>query len=172
MHEMIGLHHTGVSVPDLDLALEFYCNAMGGEKLDEWSWPAENDLSEQVLEVKNVGGRAAWVRLGKAYLEIFEFNNCEPREKAADDLVINHGLTHLAFLVEDLDAWITQLKGKRVRFHNVPIAPGNGSKYVYARDPFGNVIELMEITETDYQLPNNYLEEVSKRGGFQPANND
>ena len=169
MKEMIGLHHTGVSVPDLDKALDFYCDILGGEKLSEWDWPAENDVSEQVLEVKHVGGRAAWVKLGKSFLEIFEFNNCKPREKSQDDLVINHGLTHLAFLVEDLDSWISRLKEKKVRFHNEPIAPGNGSSYVYARDPFGNVIELMEVTKTAYTLPNNYADELHERFGYDPA---
>jgi glyoxylase I family protein len=165
---MIGIHHAAISVPNLDEALVFYCDVMGGTKLTEMMWPAGHVVADQVLEVKNVSGRAAFVQIGKAFLEIFEFGNCSPRKKEPNEPVINHGISHIAFVVEDLQSEYDRLEAIGVRFHSEPIDAGNGTVYVYGRDPFSNVFEIIEIRD-DYTLPNNYIDLLKHKYGISPS---
>jgi hypothetical protein len=82
------------------------------------------------------------VRTTNLIIELFEFGAGNPVEQSPDRPVIDHGFTHLALAVTDLDAEYARLCAAGMRFHSAPVEVAPGIRTVYGRDPFGNVIEL------------------------------
>ncbi|MDE0005347.1 MAG: VOC family protein [Rhodospirillaceae bacterium] len=149
-----GLHHVALSTPDLDRCLDFYCNVIGAVPASpELSWEAGNEDSDRSLQVNGSAARFAHIRVGKAFMEIFEFRTPAPAELPRRS--IDFGIAHLCFQVDDLDAEYQRMKELGMRFHSEPVRFGDGSKYVYGRDIDDNIIELLEIPATA-RTPNNY----------------
>ena len=67
-----------------------------------------------------------------------------PRTAEADRPVCDHGFTHIALLVTDMDAEYERLTAAGMRFH---CPPGGNTRAIYGRDPDGNVVELMEVAQ-------------------------
>ena len=67
-----GIHHIGVSVPDLDLARKFYIDLLGAvEEVAPLEW-ADNPFIDQVVGLENSAARQFFCRRGRTQLEIFE----------------------------------------------------------------------------------------------------
>jgi catechol 2,3-dioxygenase-like lactoylglutathione lyase family enzyme len=84
------------------------------------------------------------LRLGEVCIELFEFKSPTPATKPNDYPASDHGISHFCFIVEDLNAEYTRLSATGMRFHSQPKL-FNGAWSVYARDPDGNIIELIEM---------------------------
>jgi catechol 2,3-dioxygenase-like lactoylglutathione lyase family enzyme len=72
------------------------------------------------------------------------------KEKASIANMI--GYRHIAFIVDDLDKSFEILKGNGVEFFSEPITVSEpesvkGFRFVYFRDPEGNIIELNKLPE-------------------------
>ena len=149
-----GLHHVALSTPNLDRCLEFYCDVLGAERASpEHSWGIGERHNDTSLQVRDSSARYAHIRVGKAFIEIFEFRTpvpVQPERRSVD-----YGIAHLCFQVDDLDADYRRFKGLGMVFHSDPVDFDDGSKYVYGRDVDGNIIELLEIP-TGASTPNNY----------------
>ena len=144
---ILGLNHVAMSVPDLDQALAFYRDLLGFPVAFEYGWERGTPLGEAagaVMAVKNTAARAVQLRAGDALIELFEFTSGDPRPQDPDRPVVDHGYTHICLAVSDLDAEYTRLKEAGLRCHCPPTQVAPGVRTLYARDPFGNVIELEE----------------------------
>lgn len=140
----IGFHHTAISTPDLARAIAYYCDTLGGEQASEiLSWGPGDDIPNRMLQLPDSSGTFVHIKLGRVYLEIFQFSVPEPQRPQRR--TCDHGLAHLCFMVDDLDAEYTRLSAAGMVFHAEPNGYEDGSKFVYGRDPDGNVIELLEI---------------------------
>jgi catechol 2,3-dioxygenase-like lactoylglutathione lyase family enzyme len=149
-----GFHHVALSTPNLDACLDFYCNVLGAERTGrESNWTIGSRHSDVSLQVRDTSARYAHVKVGKAYLEIFEFKTPTPIRN--DRRAIDIGIAHLCFQVEDLDSEFKRLKRLGMEFHSEPVDFGDGSRYVYGRDVDGNIIELVEIPAGS-STPSNY----------------
>ena len=152
----LGLHHVALSTPNLDRCLEFYCTVLGAERASETlSWEIGNEQSDASLRVKDSSARFAHIKLGKAYIEIFEFKTPEPTLPSRRS--VDFGIAHLCFQVDDLAKEYRRMKSLGMEFHSEPVTFGDGSQYVYGRDIDNNIIELLEIPE-GADTPNNYPE--------------
>lgn len=141
---LIGLHHTAISTPDLQRAITFYCDTLGGTQACEiMSWGPGEDIPDRMLQLKNSSGQYVHVKVGNAFLEIFQFSG--PTPVAVERRVCDYGLAHLCFVVDDLDAEHRRLTQRGMVFHAEPAGYSDGSKLVYGRDCDGNIIELLEI---------------------------
>jgi catechol 2,3-dioxygenase-like lactoylglutathione lyase family enzyme len=153
-----GVHHIGISVPDISKARAFYIDLLGGvEDVAPLAW-ANNPFIDSVIGLKDSAARQFMCRLGNTYLEVFEYS--QPRSPAQDlDKGVHHfGYTHFAVQVDDILAVHAKLLAAGIRVHappsmaNITVA-ADGSKRGYAatycRDWFGNVFEIMEIHEAD-----------------------
>jgi catechol 2,3-dioxygenase-like lactoylglutathione lyase family enzyme len=150
----LGLHHVALSTPDLDRCLDFYCDVLGAERAsDEQSWDIGTHHSDASLQVRDSSARFAHVKVGKAFIEIFEFRTPEPVQP--DRRSVDFGIAHLCFQVDNLDAEYRRMKDLGMEFHSEPVDFGDGSKYVYGRDIDNNIIELLEIP-AGASTPNNY----------------
>lgn len=157
-----GVHHIGVSVPDLAKARAFYIDLLGAvEEVPPLSW-RDNSFIDTVVGLKGSVANQFMCRLGNTHIEVFEY--LEPRSPSQDQDrgVNNFGYTHFAVQVDDLRACYERLLAAGIRFHAPPVFETitehpDGSKTGYAatycRDFFGNVFEIMEIHDSEEIKP-------------------
>lgn len=125
-------HHGGVSVPSLAQALDWYGRVLGFEV-------------EKTFYIAPAKAHAAMVRKGPLRFEIFEVEGAAPlpddRRHPPSDLR-THGNKHVAFRVEDLEAFLVEMeeKGVDIAF----IVRETFGKGCFIRDPAGNLIEFVE----------------------------
>jgi catechol 2,3-dioxygenase-like lactoylglutathione lyase family enzyme len=140
-----GLHHVAISTPDADRLVGFYRDQLGFAVVFDQSWQPGADLADTVLGLERTSGRQVLLRIGNAYLELFEF--WTPRGRAGDPVrpVCDHGYTHLCIDVDDLDETYERLSAAGVWFHSPPQDLFPGVRMCYSRDPDGNVVEIQEL---------------------------
>jgi len=153
-----GVHHIGVSVPDLAKAREFYIDILGGvEEVAPMAWH-DNDFIDSIVGLKGSAANQFMVRLGNTHIEVFEY--LEPRSAAQDpDRGVNlFGYTHFGLQVDDIAECYRRIVAAGLRVHAPPsmetiVTHADGSKSghaaTYCRDFFGNVFEIMEIYEDE-----------------------
>jgi len=142
-----GIHHTAISTGDLERALEFYRDLLGFEVATEFNWPVGTDVADKITGLKNSSARVAMLKAGNAMIELFQFESPLPQGGDSNRPVNEHGITHICLDVTDVDAEYERLQEAGVKFHCPPQDFGGVSKATYARDPDGNVIELLEILQ-------------------------
>lgn len=124
-------HHGGVSVPSLEEAINWYGRVLGFEV-------------EKRFRIEPAKANAAMIRKGMLRFELFEVDGAAPlpddRRSPIPDLK-THGNKHVAFCVDDLDAFLDEMaeKGVDIAFI-VREAFGSGC---FIRDPAGNLIEFV-----------------------------
>ena len=140
-----GFHHAAISTPDLERCIDFYQNVIGAEVAWDFGWPKGTAEADEVVGLKDSQAKAAMLKLGNSFLEVFEFTSPEPAVQANNRPVSDHGITHIAIEVSDIHAEYQRMKAAGMAFNCEPKAQESGFM-VYGRDPDGNVIELIEYT--------------------------
>ena len=143
---IVGIHHTAISVPDMDKALGFYCDVLGFEKVSDTSWKKGSSFVDKIVGLKDSSGRGVMLRAQNAHIELFEYKTPAPALQNPDEPVNNHGITHFCLQVTNIQDEYERLQDAGMRFHCPPEDMG-GSISTYGRDPFGNVIEVYEISD-------------------------
>jgi catechol 2,3-dioxygenase-like lactoylglutathione lyase family enzyme len=146
---LVGFHHAAIATPNLERFLEFYCGVLGCEVAWTFGWDAPSPEADAVTGLRGSAARAAMLRLGDSFLEVFEFT-APPATPAAGDRPVNRpGITHICLQVQNIKAEYERLETAGMRFHCPPQAQDTGW-VTYGRDPDGNVVELLEFsTPTD-----------------------
>jgi catechol 2,3-dioxygenase-like lactoylglutathione lyase family enzyme len=142
---MKGFHHAALSTPDLDRCVKFYTEVIGCEVAWTFGWPQGSPAADQVTGLRDSAARAAMLKLGSSFIEIFEFSSPPGRPVTGERPVCDHGITHICLEVTDMQAEYARLAALGVRFHCPPQAQDTGW-VVYGRDCDGNVLELLEFT--------------------------
>ncbi len=136
--------HTAVSTPDLDRAVAFWTR-LGFTEVRRWEWPAGTAPVDALLGVEGSAARAALLEGHGTGVELFEFASpAQPDGPPGAPAVHRHGYTHLAFEVDDLDEELARLAVVGLGTWSAPVTDPSGRRLVYARDPDGNVIELVQ----------------------------
>jgi len=125
-------HHGGVSVPSLDEAIDWYCRVLGF-------------AVEKRFYIEAAKSHTAMVRKGPLRFELFEVEGAAPlpedRRFPPRDLK-THGNKHVAFRVEDLEAFLVEMEAKDVDVAFV--VREEFGKGCFIRDCAGNLIEFVE----------------------------
>jgi len=141
MEDMVQrIHHTGITVWDLDASIAFYNKIFGFEHVGGC------DLSvEAEGEMKGVRIKIAFLRAGEDSVELLEY--LQP--KTDEDVEQNPwqpGAQHVSFKVSDI--WDIYERNKdEVHFMSAPIhykSEGIDTTWVYLKDPNGTLLELSE----------------------------
>ena len=140
-----GIHHVAISVPDLDKAVEFYHGTLGFKKIFANSWNGDREEADQVIGLDRTSAKVQMLKAGSAYLELWEYIEPKPEEQKKDYSPADHGIAHIALQVTDINDEFERLQTSGMTFHQQPVDLGNSSA-IYGRDPFGNIIELYEVT--------------------------
>jgi catechol 2,3-dioxygenase-like lactoylglutathione lyase family enzyme len=129
------LHHAGLSVPDLDRSLDWYCGALGLR-------PGFR------FEIPGAGLRGAFaLGDGGCGVELLEQSGAVPGPPRADPPSANaaHGYNHVCFQVDDLAAAYGRLIERGAVAVWAPRdSPEPGVRMAFVTDPDGNLIELIE----------------------------
>lgn len=139
-----GIHHTALSTHDIERSIDFYTRLLGFELINRFEWDRGADTADAILGLKDSAAHAAMLKLGNAFLEIFQYSSPQPKPADPERPVCDHGITHIALLVTDMDAEYERLTAAGMRFH---CPPNEQLRAIYGRDPDGNVVELMEVVE-------------------------
>lgn len=135
-----GVHHPALSVPDLQKALDFYCGVVGFEVVMEADLPA--GLMEAPFGLDQAGCKVRMIAKGTTCIELFEFDDADAGDPARP--VSQHGITHIALASDDVPGDYEALRTAGVAF-NTPPQGASPQQWCYGRDPFGNVLELLEV---------------------------
>lgn len=157
-----GVHHIGISVPDIAKAREFYIDILGGvEEVKPLAW-SDNPYIDAVVGLKGSAANQFICRLGNTHVEVFEYHRPRSEPQDPDRGVNVFGYTHIALQVDDIAACHERILAAGLRVHAPPelsaiTVHANGTKTGYAatycRDFFGNVFEIMEIHPNDEIKP-------------------
>ena len=138
-----GIHHTAISTGDFERALAFYRDLLGLEMVSELNWPAGVELADTITGLEGSAARSVMLRASNSSIELFEFSSPAPKRGDPSRPVCDHGITHIAFEVDDIDAEYERLKAAGMSFHCPPQDLGE-TRVTYGRDPDGNVLELWQ----------------------------
>ena len=142
---ILGVHHPALSVPSMEQALEFYCEKLGFEPVMQVEMPSGVAPLNEAFGIDDAGCKVAIIKRGNSAIELFEFPGAP--EATPDRPVNKHGITHICLAADDYENDYAHLKDAGVVFNTPP----NGEapmRWAYGRDPFGNVIELLEHDPT------------------------
>lgn len=151
-----GVHHIALSTGNLVRMREFYTEVLGFEVADERGW-TDNKIIDSIVGLENSAASSLILRAGNLFIEIFEFHEPIGASSDPDRPVCDHGYTHFALNVTDIDAEYERLQAAGMRFHRPPPTKEElgerGEKLqlraTYGRDPDGNVIEIQEVLDPD-----------------------
>ena len=138
---ILGVHHPALAVADMQKALDFYCGVVGFKPVMEAEIPSGVDVMNESLGVPDAGCKVRMIRKGNSCIELFEFNSTTAG--TPDRPVNRQGITHFALATDDIQADYDHLVANGVKFNTPPFG-ASPSRFAYGRDPFGNVIELLE----------------------------
>lgn len=142
-----GVHHVAISTPDLDRITRFYIDVLGFRLVDySGGWDKGSALIDEIVGLKDSACSQRLVRCGNLFIEFFQYTSPQPSKHSGSPRVCDHGYTHIALDVTDIDAEYERLCKAGMRFHRPPVHdPEAGLAATYGRDPDGNVIEIQEV---------------------------
>jgi len=146
-----GIHHTAISTPDLERSLQFYRDLLGFQQIFNSGWKRGAKAADDITGLKDSAATLAMLKASNVCIEIFQYSSPQakpgdPRRPACD-----HGITHLCLEVNDIQSEYERLKAAGVLFHCPPQSMG-GVTATYARDPDGNIVELLEVNDESNPL--------------------
>ena len=143
-----GVDCIGITVSDLDRAVDFYTKVLTFEKVSE----QENSGSEweHLQGLFGLRMRTARLRLGDEFIELKEYLAPEGRPLPADSRSNDGWFQHIAIIVSDMDKAYAHLRGHKVRHassgpQRLPEWNRNaaGIEAFYFKDPDGHALEVL-----------------------------
>ncbi|WP_231186586.1 VOC family protein [Haladaptatus sp. DYF46] len=140
------VHHHGISVTDLDRAIEFYRDVLGLELLDQYT--LSDDALSTAIESGAITGHFAQLGGDTARVELIEYesedegNGTGTSDDGRD--VYETGAKHLGLETDDIEGIYADLPDD-VETVSEPQTTGSGTRICFLRDPDGNAVELLEL---------------------------
>lgn len=145
---MIGIHHAGIVVSDLDRSIDFYTRVLGLRMATEPSGQASGPVVDTLLRLPGASLRGVMLSVGGQELELLEFS---APERESDDPIASHtlGAQHVAFQVADVRASRDQITARGGRFlgtvNVIDEGPFAGLRTTFLLDPDDARVELVEV---------------------------
>ena len=156
--------HVALTVPDLDAAVRFYSEVIGGTELyrigpfDAAEMPKTDDgrdWTEAHINVKGARLNIAMLQLGpNIMLELFQYDQPADRRKSPPRNC-DYGGHHIAFKVADIKAAKDHLAKNGCKVMDGPTLLDQGPcatmQFNYVLDPWGNQLELVEYKHQAFE---------------------
>jgi catechol 2,3-dioxygenase-like lactoylglutathione lyase family enzyme len=142
--------HAGITVSSFNRTVRFYWEVFGCPLVGVADTPPERVRTFFGVGAAQPACKIGWIRVpGGAVLEIFEF---QPQLPPAGVVWNRVGLTHISFNVRNLPRWYDYLVRNGVECVSQPERSPRGHSFFFAKDPDGNLIELMDLGYMYYVL--------------------
>lgn len=138
MSRILAYEHVGIRVTDSETAVRFY-KMLGFSNVLDLPEHHANEMTND-----------AGVTINLIFNGVKRDNN---RNILLDEPVKWPGMTHPAFIVDDLDALLAMLHREGVRITEGPHLIGERRRAFFIRDPDGNVLEFNELLHTNTSTP-------------------
>ena len=145
-----GHDHTGVTVPDIKQAIDFFTNILGCQQAMSFG-PFSDDKGTFMQDLLDVNPRAkieqiTMMRCGYgSNIELFQYSS--PDQKNATPKNSDIGGYHIAFYVDDIKAAADYLKANNVKTMMGPLpvdqGPAAGQSILYFMAPWGLQFEAI-----------------------------
>jgi len=138
-----GIHHTGISVSNLEASKAFYRDLLGMEVVREVKLKGE--AFEEISGIRGADVDVCILQKGNTGIELLHYlspkGEPNPHKRQCD-----RGIVHVSFIVEDADAAYETLTRKGARAISRPRHTREGGpKICYCYGPDGEVLELMQL---------------------------
>jgi catechol 2,3-dioxygenase-like lactoylglutathione lyase family enzyme len=134
MARILAYEHVGIRVTDRETAVRFY-KVLGFRNVLDLPEHHANEMTND-----------AGVTINLIFNGVKRDRN---RNILLDEEVKWPGVTHPAFVVDDLDALIALFDRENVRITEGPHLIGRRRRVCFIRDPDGNVLEFDELLDAD-----------------------
>lgn len=144
-----GIHHTCLTVSDMEKSLKFYRDGLGLEIVQDVDEQGERLSRETQME--GAHNRLVWLKttMGNTLVELLQYIHPIGKPFPADARCCDVGMPHISFLVENIDETYETLCKMGTKFTAPPMACDNstfeGAKTAYCYDPDGIFVELFQI---------------------------
>ncbi len=141
---ILGIHHTGLHVRDIERSVAFYHELLGFELLARQE--AHGNYVAEIVGYPGAVMLFAFVRhpSGGPIIELIQY--VDPAGAPIDTATKNPGTAHICFVVRDIHATYRQLEAAGVPFKSEPVeimaGINKGGYGVYFTDPDGIALEL------------------------------
>jgi len=132
-------HHVGITVADLDRAVDFYVETFDLDLLSEFS--VAGDAFAEAVAVEGASAEFAHLDADGARIELVAYDPAGG--SAADPKLNRRGATHLGLSVDDVEAFYDDLADD-VETLSPPRTTESGTTVLFVRDPEGNLIEVLD----------------------------
>lgn len=147
---VVGVESVGMTVSDLDRAVDFYTRVLGFEKLSEVELTGE--AYEHLQGVFGLRMRVARLRLGEEIVELTQYLAPRGRPIPVDSRSNDRWFQHIAIIVRDMDeayGWLREHKIQHASTGPQTIPEWNvgaaGIRAFYFNDPDGHVLEIFSF---------------------------
>jgi catechol 2,3-dioxygenase-like lactoylglutathione lyase family enzyme len=142
----------GITVDDMDRAVDFYTKVLGFEKVDQREVAGEQ--YERLYGVFGMRLVVATLRLGDERIDLMQFIAPRGRPEPVDSKSNDRWFQHVAIIVSDMDrayAWLREHKVEHASTAPQLLPAWNpnagGISAFYFRDPDGNHLEVLHFPE-------------------------
>lgn len=139
MAKILRIDHVAVAVRDVDSGIEKYRKVLGAEVIER----------AEALSLAGARAEAAYLKVGDGLIVLD--GATDPNGFIAKFVAERgEGLHHIGVVVDDLDAYVRELKAKGVRIpHRETLGPTRREILLSPRDTCGVVIQVIEWKEGD-----------------------
>jgi catechol 2,3-dioxygenase-like lactoylglutathione lyase family enzyme len=145
------IDHINLVVKDIDVSCRFYGETLGLK--ESFRKILEGDWVDEVTGIGGVCADCVFYEFpgGATRIELLHFRSGRGGASEMNELPNTLGVRHLAFLVEDLDAFVKHLRDRGVHVYSDPVRvpfpvgkEGRTKRLCYFRDPDGVLLEVAE----------------------------
>lgn len=156
---LVGMDHVGLTVPDIDEAVQWFQHNVGcaapltfGPFADPTTSDPSQNFMSTLLDVDPAAAieQITMIRCGRSSnIELMEY--LAPDQRRSHPLNSDWSGHHVAFYVTDIDAAVADFQAKGVEKYLGPVpvtdGPAAGQSTNYFRTPFGTYIELISYPQ-------------------------
>jgi glyoxylase I family protein len=127
--KLLGTHHVAIISSNYAISKRFYTEILKLEIVSE-AYRDNRDSYKLNLRLPD-----------RTEIELFSFPNPPPRPSYPEAC----GLRHLAFVVDDLEQAVAELRSHDVSVEDIRVDEYTGKKFTFFADPDGLPLELYEL---------------------------
>lgn len=139
-----GIHHSQITVKNLEESVEFYIKNFEMELMDKMEYKVEKG---DFPGLKGAEMKIALLRAGENVIELIEYTN--RKGELCQVVPWNIGQMHIAIEVSDINQIYEKLKGEEgIEFMSSPIE-SQDDIWCYFKDLNGALLELIQIKDRE-----------------------